>query len=384
MTSNNMFDDRPLQVILEGRIFEEQPLGGISRTYHEILPRICHMDEKILFSILTSGRLMQSLPRHPRIVSYPSRFPVHRFLRPQAIFWQLQDHLRAKLQMKSIHFSRNTIWHATYFQLPDWWAGPKVITVYDLIHEKFPHFFNKNYDGILRNRKKRAVLAADKVICISESVRSDVIEMYGLSQEHVVAIPLAYGDSFRVLSKEEIPPDFFVDRPFILYVGMRTHYKNFKTLLSAYAAWPRRNEMRLLVIGDPWSKEEQKEISAAGLESNIVCRSAITDEELCALYNQALAFVYPSLSEGFGIPLLEAMACGCQIVASRIPTSMEVARDVPYFFDPLNKDELISALEAACFSEKIKSRRDDILANYSWDRNAQATLKIYKELALCG
>jgi glycosyltransferase involved in cell wall biosynthesis len=71
-------------------------------------------------------------------------------------------------------------------------------------------------------------------------------------------------------------------------------------------------------------------------------------------------------------------------VASRIPTFAEVARDVPYFFDPLDKDELIAALESACFSETIKSRRDDILTNYSWDRNARATLEIYRELALCG
>jgi glycosyltransferase involved in cell wall biosynthesis len=383
MMPNHVLIQSALQIILEGKIFEEQPLGGISRIYHEILPRICNIDEGILFSIPTSGRLMQSLPSHPQIVSYPSRVPVHRLLRPQTIFWQLQDYLRAKLQTASLHFGRNTIWHATYFQLPNWWKGPKVTSVYDLIHEKFPHFFNRNYDNILRQRKERSILAADKVICISESVRSDVIEMYDLPQEHVVAIPLAYGDSFRQMSKEEIKSNFRVDWPFILYVGARSHYKNFKTLLSAFAAWPRRDEIRLLVVGGPWSKEEQKEIVAAGLESNIVCQSGVTDEELCALYNQARAFVYPSLSEGFGIPLLEAMACGCQIVASRIPTTIEIAKDVPYFFDPLDKDELISSLEAACFSEKIKSRRDDILANYSWERTARATLKIYKELALC-
>jgi glycosyltransferase involved in cell wall biosynthesis len=185
------------------------------------------------------------------------------------------------------------------------------------------------------------------------------------------------------MTGEEIPPDFLVERPFILYVGARSHYKNFKTLLSAYAAWPRRNEISLIVVGNPWSKEEQEEISTSGLESNILGRSGVTDEELCALYNQALAFVYPSLAEGFGIPLLEAMACGCQIVASRIPAFIEVARDVPHFFDPLNKDELIAALEAACFSEKTNSRSDDILAQYSWDRNALETLKIYRGLALC-
>jgi len=382
MTLSNMFNYPPLQIILEGRLFEEQPLGGISRIYHEILPRICHMDERVLFSILTSGRLMQSLPKHPQIASNPSKLPVDRFLLPKRIFWQLQDYLRARLQIDSTQFGKNAVWHATYFQLPNWWEGPKVTSVYDLIYEKYPQFFNKGYDNILRERKKRSVLAADKVICISESVRSDVIEIYGLPQERVIAIPLACGDNFRKMSREEIAPYFHVDQPFILYVGTRHPYKNFKTLLSTYAAWPRRSEIKLVVVGNPWSREELKEIATAGLQSDIICRSSISDEELCALYNQALAFVYPSLSEGFGIPLLEAMACGCPIVASRIPTSLEIARDVPYYFDPLNKDELIAALDAACYSEGIKSR-DEILANYSWDRTARETLNVYKELALC-
>ena len=372
----------PLHVLLEGRIFEEQPLGGISRIYHEILPRICRMNEQISFSILTSGHLLQSLPEHSQIASNPSRLPVDRLLRPKSIFWQLQDYLRAKLQISSIRSDGNNIWHATYFQLPHWWEGPKVTAVYDLTYEKYPQFFNMGYDNILRERKKRAVLAADKVICISESVRADAIEIYDLPPQRVAAIPLACGNTFRKMSEEEIPSHFHVNQPFILYVGSRHPYKNFKTLLSAYAAWPRQPEIKLLVVGNPWSEEELKQITAAGLQSNIICRSGILDEELCAFYNQALAFVYPSLSEGFGIPLLEAMACGCPIVASRIPTSLEIARDVPYYFDPLNKDELIAALDAACYSEEIKSR-DDILANYSWDRTARETLKVYKELILC-
>lgn len=379
--SNTTHASPSLHIILEGKIFEEQPLGGISRIYHEILPRICDMDERIGFSILSSGRLLQSLPDHPQVIGYHSRVSVQRFLRPQTFFWSLQDYLRAKLQTKSIGYDRSTIWHATYFQLPRWWRGPKITTVYDLIPEKFPQIFNRNYDDIFRKRKRRAVLLSDKVICISESVRSEVIEIYGLPQDHVFAIPLACGDNFRELAREEIAPDFRVDRPFILYVGMRQHYKNFKTLLSAYTAWPRKNEIDLLVVGSPWSKEEQQAIQTARVESSVVCRLGVTDEELCALYNQALAFVYPSLSEGFGIPLLEAIACGCSIAASRIPTFIEVAEDVPYFFDPLSQDELIAALEAACFSGKAQGRREDILAKYSWDRTAQATLQTYQELA---
>jgi glycosyltransferase involved in cell wall biosynthesis len=383
MRAKTELNREPLQVVLEGSLFEQQSVGGISRIYHEILPRVCSMDERVLFSILTSGSLRQPLPQHPQIVSYSTKFLVQRLLRPQTIFWPLQDYLRAKIQVALTTFPKNTVWHATYFQLPHGWEGPKVVTVYDLIHEKFPEFFYRNYDNILRKRKKNAVLAADKVICISEAVRLDVIEMYGVPSERVAAIPLAYSDTFRPMTRDEAASSFRVDRPFILYVGTRHPYKNFKTLLQAYVEWSRRNEIGLFVVGPPWSKEEQRVIAAAGMEANIACRSGITDEELCALYNQALAFVYPSLAEGFGIPLLEALACGCPIVASRIPTSLEVARDDPYYFNPLDKDELIAALEAACFSGGARTRRGDILADYSWDRNARATLRIYEELALC-
>jgi glycosyltransferase involved in cell wall biosynthesis len=376
-------DSQPLHILLDGRIFEEQPLGGISRIYHEILPRICEMDENVLFSILSSGSLLQALPQHPQITSHHSRIDVHHLLRPQTLFWSMQDYLRAELLTRAVRNGKRTVWHATYFQLQTRWQGPKVTTVYDLIPEQFPQFFDKNYDDILRKRKKHAILTADKVICISESVRSDVMNLYGLPAEQVIAIPLACGDSFRMLTREEIDADFWVDKPFLLYVGRREHYKNFNRLLHSYAAWPPRKEIALLVVGSPWSAEEEGEIHAMGLEQHLIHRSGVSDEELCALYNQALAFVYPSLSEGFGIPLLEALACGCPVVASRIPAFVEVAGDAPYYFDPLHEEDLRAALDAACVSGKNPSRRDDILSAYSWDRNAQATLKIYRELAAC-
>lgn len=383
MTSTPALAGSSLHILLDGRIFEEQPRGGISRIYHETLPRMCMWNDEIGFSILTSGALMQPLPEHPRIQSYNSNVSIHRVLRPQTLFWWFQDELRARLQLRAVPYGQNTIWHATYFQLPSWWRGPKITTVYDLIPETFPHYFNKNYDEIFRRRKRRAVLAADHVICISESVRSEVMERYGLPAGRVTSIPLACGDAFRVLRKEEIPPDFRVERPFFLYVGMREHYKNFSTLLEAYAAWPSSKEVALLVVGAPWSEDEQRRLRAKGLELNVVLRSDVSDEELCALYNQALAFVYPSFAEGFGIPILEAMACGCPVVASRIPTFMEVARDIPYFFDPLDKDQLLAALDAACSSTQDQAEREDILSQYSWDRNAHATLQLYQKVAGC-
>jgi alpha-1,3-rhamnosyl/mannosyltransferase len=101
------------------------------------------------------------------------------------------------------------------------------------------------------------------------------------------------------------------------------------------------------------------------------------------LYNQAAAFVHPSLYEGFGIPLLEAMACGCPVVASRIPTTREVAGDCPIYFDPMQPDELITALDVALAegrnSERVR-RGLEWVKQYSWDRTARETLQVYRAL----
>ena len=109
----------------------------------------------------------------------------------------------------------------------------------------------------------------------------------------------------------------------------------------------------------------------------------ISDDYLVELYNCALAFVFPSLYEGFGIPLLEAMACGCPIVASRIPTSIEVAGEVPFYFDPTDIDSLLSALDDVYqqdnVSQKVSAGLEHI-KKYSWDKTAQETIAVYQNL----
>jgi alpha-1,3-rhamnosyl/mannosyltransferase len=109
----------------------------------------------------------------------------------------------------------------------------------------------------------------------------------------------------------------------------------------------------------------------------------VDDQTLCQLYNQALGLVYPSLYEGFGIPLLEAMACGCPIVASRISSTIEVAGDCPIYFDPTEEDDLLNALDIALSqgrnSERIQTGLEKV-KSYSWDKTAAQTLKIYRSV----
>ena len=127
----------------------------------------------------------------------------------------------------------------------------------------------------------------------------------------------------------------------MLYVGRRSHYKNFSTLLQAYSVWKHRNEITLAAVGPPGSRVEEQQLAKLGIHDRVHYLTNVNDEELCLLYNEAIAFVYPSLYEGFGVPLLEAMASGCPIIASRIPATIEVAGECPVYFEATEVGSLL-------------------------------------------
>jgi alpha-1,3-rhamnosyl/mannosyltransferase len=140
----------------------------------------------------------------------------------------------------------------------------------------------------------------------------------------------------------------------------------------------------LVVVSDSqWTPEERQRLSKSDVESRISLLQDVDDEHLRRLYGSALAFVYPSLYEGFGIPLLEAMACGCPVIASDIVATREVAGDCPLYFEPSRYESLISALDLALNESDIERRRTAGLARvnrFSWDETAHRTLEVYRSL----
>jgi glycosyltransferase involved in cell wall biosynthesis len=253
-----------------------------------------------------------------------------------------------------------------------------------MVSELFPELFNNAGSERAREQKRRCVLSADAVICISESTRQDVLRLYGVDPDKVIVVPLACGDVFKQhinISQETESP---VPGPFLLYVGSRSQYKNFWLLIEAYSSWPRRDEVSLVVAGGSWSAQEMENLRARGIYQRVRLLNKVDDEALCSLYNMAAAFVYPSLYEGFGIPLLEAMACGCPVIASRIPSTIEVAGDCPVYFEPGETEGLVAALDIA-LSEGRDSRRTraglEHVKNFSWQRTAEDTLKVYRSLS---
>jgi glycosyltransferase involved in cell wall biosynthesis len=259
------------------------------------------------------------------------------------------------------------------------------VTVYDCIYERYPDLFNSRYDDDFRTRKKRAIETADAVTCISEATRSELERFYGTHIKYVRVIPLGFDrDVFKPLEPHEGIAPGARAAPFLLYVGERWHYKNFGTLLLAYSTWSTRNHVDLVVVGRQWGPHEEQMLRSRGVSDRVRLLSGVSDMELSCLYRRAVALVFPSLYEGFGIPLLEAMACGCPIVASRIPSTIEVAGDCPFYFEPTSEEGLCAALDTVLARGRASSNVAlglRLCRSYSWEKTASQTLEVYHALS---
>jgi len=378
-----------MHLVVDGLIFQKDPYGGIARLYRETLPRICDLAPDVQITLFIDGPLVASLPEHSRIQVKQTPAVKHT-LRVRG-GWRTAFYPFRRLASQAWSFTRqlwlrdrrDAIWHSTYYTLPGVWHGPQVVTIYDMIHEQYPQFFNDPLDEVARRQKRRCIEQAAAVICISQTTRRQVERHYPQDPPRMRVIPVACSPIFRRLEQPvEILPGL-PSEPFLLYVGKRVHYKNFAGLLEAYRHWQGRGKASLVVVGDPWSRAEQQRLVQAGLMERVHLLSRVDDVMLCRLYNLALALVFPSLEEGFGIPLLEAMACGCPIVASRIPATEEVAADFPIYFDLARSETLSIALDQALLSGRDGARVASGLERvkrFSWEITARLTLEVYREV----
>jgi len=371
-----------LETIVDGLIYQYQSYGGVSRLFSEIFPRMCQADETLKITLLMSGQSRQALPYHPhiRVISAPR---IERFLPSLPVWHYLTRSLKEWWLRLSLGRTGNKIWHSTYYTMPKVWNGAVVVTVHDMIYELFPQLFTSIENEQFRKQKQRCVLRADAVICVSETSKSDLLNIYGIDSNKVWIVPHGYSNIFKRLPNLAERTEFPAPGSFLLYVGGRTHYKNFNLLIKAYSLWQHRREVKMVVIGSEWSLDEMESLRQLDIYDQVLLVNNVDDETLCYLYNTAVAFVYPSLYEGFGIPLLEAMACGCPVVASRIPSTIEVAGDCPAYFDPLETESLVSALDKVLLegtdSERSLAGLERVKA-FSWERTAEQTLEVYHRL----
>lgn len=274
--------------------------------------------------------------------------------------------------------SRSRLYHQTYYRyyVPSF-RGKRILTVHDMVYELFPGKF-LNPDRDIRD-KRISIDRADALIAVSASTKNDLVRLCGISPQRIAVI--YHGNSLTV-TPQEAPP---VDGPYVLYVGQRVRHKNFPVLLNAYCRSSRVNSECGLVCfgGDPFTKEEKQVLARHGLLGRVhhVCGS---DERLAACYSRASLLVYPSLYEGFGLPLLEAMHYGCPVVASNAGSLPEIGGQAGVYFDPNSPDELAAVMERVLSDTMMRKKMTERglcrEKEFSWDACASQTLALYKSL----
>jgi glycosyltransferase involved in cell wall biosynthesis len=361
-----------VRVLYDHQIFSSQPQGGVSRYFSELLKHGPAAGvEACCGWRFTSNRYLQEWD--------PARF--HDWW--PSVSFKGKAHITGFLNrgrsMDDLKSDPWQVFHPTYFDpyfLPRLGGRPFVLTIHDMTHELHPEgLSDRDY---LPARKRLLAHRARKVIAVSENTRQDAIRLLGLDPEKVVTIH--HGNSLRPGVIKPIPAPW--EPGYWLFVGSRADYKNWSLVIEALGSRGRPSDRLVLVGGGPLTAAENRFLAQAGLSGRVFQTSA-TDGELAGWYQGAAALVYPSLYEGFGMPLLEAMAWGCPVVAAQTSCLPEVAGEAALYFDPRSPAELRAAMDGAT----DPGRREALIglgivreSVYSWDRAAAETFEVYREV----
>lgn len=291
-------------------------------------------------------------------------------------------------------WDRIDLYHGTNFRLPVSGSYRKIVTIYDMALARFPEFSRKLFGehwSFLRTR--RTAQRADQVITVSQHAAKEIQELFEIPRERIAVI---YGGVDEGFFPEPDPIRFAVLRErygihtdaYILAVGGSDPRKNLKTLLEAYDRLPAIQQRYTLVVvgGMRWQSEEIYErISTFKLQQRVVLTGYVSVADLRILYSIAALLVYPSLYEGFGLPPLEAMACGCPVLTSKSASIPEVVGDAATMVDPLDVQGLATAIEQIVtdhqLREGLRVKGFERVKCFSWEKTARETLAIYHQVA---
>ena len=364
-----------MRILYDGQAYSMQNTGGVNRYFANLISRL---PENFTPVLTTCQARTLNYPVHPKLkIFFYKRFG---FSPGRISYWLEQYYFRYVTTSCNPDIIHPTYYSSLTRQNIDKYHYPVVITVWDMIHEIFPEQMDSN--GQQAEQKRKAIAAAQAIICISENTKKDLLERYSIPESKVTVTYLASEiDASLAYGSEPVP-----FRPYYLYIGNRASYKNFDILLSAFAkAVSVQSDIALCVVGAPFNEIEEKLIAELKLTSHIENYGYTSDRQLAKLYRCSIAFVYPSLYEGFGIPPLEAMSCGTAVVASNCSSIPEVVGDAGLLFNPRATGDLADILLLLIDSP---TERDHLINKgcqraklFSWDKTVAQTLDVYRSVA---
>lgn len=284
-----------------------------------------------------------------------------------------------------------TLFHGTNYDIPLWNRCPTVLTIHDLSVLLHPELHPARVGRRARRRLPIMARAADMIITATTEGKRELCEHLNVEPERVAVTPYAPRRNFQPQAVEqtvEVRRRLGIEDEFLLFVGTIEPRKNLLTLARAYEEVLRRNSSRpqLVIAGrEGWLMDELfSYIRRAGLSDRLRLTGYLSEDDLAALYSSCRAFIFPSLYEGFGLPPLEAMACGAPVITSRIRSIMEVVGDAAHLVEPRDAkalaESIIQLLEDERERERLSRRGRERAREFTWEKTAARTLELYRQV----
>jgi glycosyltransferase involved in cell wall biosynthesis len=383
-----------MKILFDSQIFDSQKYGGISRYFCELFKsfnKIRDLTYELPIRDTRNEYLKETEPFSKMSLERRSIFSnlslkLQRLLNKMYDLTNINSNMnRVKKALKEGDFD---IFHPTYYStyflkyLKD---KPLVLTVYDMTHEIYPEYF-PFYSGWMIKQKNKLLQKADKIIAISENTKKDIIQFHKIPEYKIKVIYL--GNSLQLT--QDKPLNFpEIPKKYILFVGSRDNYKNFSYFIKSISPIL-QNDRALKVVAaggysgkNNFSRKEKNLFRKLEIDRQIL-QYPVTDEFLAYLYQNAICFIFPSLYEGFGLPVLEAFACDCPAVISNTSSLPEVGGEAAQYFNPMDSNDILSTVRKVITDEKLRRemviKGREQLKRFSWVKTAQETLNLYREI----
>jgi len=364
--------DMVLKVAIDNQIFLRQKFGGVSRYYCE-LAKALTLKEEMLIEIC-SGIYINDHLRMSDLVSGNLYIPGKL---ERLGFHKIFDKMSNRLANSQLNNFKPDIIHETFFSKKDLWNSKavRVLTVFDLTRELIQN------DSSKISRLGFALNRAHAVICISDSTKNDLLRVFDVDPDKVSVIHLGVNEIFKHSLFNKISRK----QNRLLFVGQRQGYKNFENFIKAFAKSSYLTDSFKIEIfgGGKFSNNETCLLENLGLLNKVI-KTDGDDLYLSEAYRTATALIYPSLHEGFGLPLVEAMASGCPIISSDNRALTEVAGNAAAYFDGTSIDAIKHSLEANLDSQENLKKLSELgfirSKLFSWEKCADETALVYGSL----
>jgi len=370
-----------MKVLYDHQIFTIQIYGGISRYFIELMKKF-ENDNEVEYKLSLKYSNNYHLKELNRLI-YKTFFESYSFKGKYRLL-NLLNILNKKVSKKYISMGDYDIFHPTYYDpyfLDYIGRKPFVLTIYDMIHEIYPEMFSLKDET--SKRKKLLVQKATKIIAVSENTKKDIIRFFSIDTNKIEVIYC--GTLFDMNGSRNNKVDIDLPEKYILYVGNRGGYKNFNLFIKAIAPLLiKNNELKVVCVGGGKFKGIEEEKFKKLNIINKVFQYSVNDDILSHLYKKAIVFVFPSLYEGFGIPILEAFSCGCPVITSNTSSLPEVAGDAAIYFDPTNKLSISSSIQKVIYDSNLRNqliyKGYQRVKEFTWEKTAEKTKKIYESI----